>query len=85
MQQLLSLSIASALFIWVKSLNSFHTVEQTQEIVLQGLNTLFARLTRDTKPYRTGPFLWNNLPAPIKKMNNLSTFKNNVKEPCVNQ
>ena len=48
-----SLSIKTVLFIWMKSLNSLRTVEQTQEIVLLSLSTLFARLTRARKPYRT--------------------------------
>ena len=32
-----------------------------------------------------GPCLWNNLPKIIKKMNNLNTFKHNVKYLYVNQ
>ena len=34
----------------MKSLNLLRTVEYTQEIVLQSLSTLSAKLTRDRKP-----------------------------------
>ena len=43
------------------------TVEWTQEIVLQSLSTIFARLTRDRKPYHTLVLLFRKIyPKPLK-------------------
>ena len=62
------LSIITALFIWMKSLNSLHNVEKTQQIVLQGLRTLFPSTDTGQKTLSyIGPSLWYNLPKPIKK------------------
>ena len=52
----------------MKSLNSFRTVEQTQEIALISLSTLFARLTRCKEPYRAlAPLSETIYPKPVKK------------------
>ena len=51
----------------MKSLNSLRTVEQTQERVLRGLSTLFARLTQGRKPYRIlVPLCGTVYPKPLK-------------------
>ena len=58
----------TVLFILMKSLNSLHTVELTQEIILQSLSTLFARLTCGKKPYHTlVPLCGTIYPKQLKK------------------
>ena len=60
----------------MKFLNSLRTAEQTQEIILQSLS----------QDYRGAEnVLSNNLPKPIKKTNNLNTFKHNIKNLHLNQ
>ena len=52
----------------MKSLNSLRNVEKTQQIVLQGLRTLFRNTNTGQKTLSyIGPSLWYNLPKPIKK------------------
>ena len=70
----------------MKSLNSLRTVEQTQEIVLQNLTTLFARLTQGSKTYRIlVPLCGTIYGKPLKKTNDLNTFKHNVKNLYLKQ
>ena len=75
-----SLSVKTIPFIRIKSFNSFHTLEQTQETAFQSLITLFGRLPLGIKPYRTlVPVCGTIYLKPLKNLNILNTFKHNVK------
>ena len=75
-----SLSVKTIPFTRIKSFNSFHTLEQTQETVFQCLITLFGRLPLGIKPYRRlVPVCGTIYPKPLKNLNVLNTFKHNVK------